>query len=236
MNTLGIIPARGGSKRVPRKNLRLLGGKPLVAWAIGAALGATRLSQVVVSSDDDEVLQIANAFVLCRGLRRPDELSHDRAPAISYVHHALATLESEGAGPFESIAIIQPSSPLTLPEDIDGTLELLERSCADSAVSVAQIDHAIHPIKLKTMQGDRLLPYLTEEQGRMASHELPVLFVRNCAVYASRRATIDAGQVIGADCRGYIMPSGRSVDINEEIDLLFAEFLYCRSISTASQG
>ena len=88
-----------------------------------------------------------------------------------------------------------------------------------------QVEHAIHPLKLKVMEGSRLLPYLEEENGRMAEHELPKVFVRNCAVYATRREVIDKGLVIGNDCRGYVMPRERSLDINEELDLMFAEFL-----------
>ncbi len=229
MNTLGIIPARGGSTRLPRKNLRQLAGKSLVEWVIQAAMAAKRLSRIVVSSDDDEVLQIAAGYDHRLPLRRPRELSHALAPAIDYVRHALEALESAGEGPFDSIAIMQPSSPLTKAADIDGTLELLDRSGADSAVSVKQLDHAIHPFKLKIMEGDRLRPYLEEERGRMSAHELPVLFTRNCAVYTARRATVNAGQIIGDDCRGYLMPSERSIDINEDTDLQFAEFLLSRT-------
>src|SRR5262249_36615168 len=112
-----------------------------------------------------------------------------------------------------------------LPEDVDATIDLLERTGADSAVSVMRLDHAVHPAKLKRLEGDRLLPYLEEERGRMASHELPDVYVRNCAVYASRRATVDAGDLLGLDSRGYVMPRERSIDINEPLDLKFAEFL-----------
>jgi len=231
MKVLGIIPARGGSKRLPRKNVRRLCGKPLVAWAIEASLGAQRLTRVVVSSDDDEVLAIAAGYDRRLALRRPAEISHDTALAYTFVLHALATLEAAGEGPYEAAAIVQPSSPLTTSADIDATVELLEKSGADTAVSVMAVDHATHPLKLKRMDGDRLLPYLEEEQGRMAAHELPRLFVRNCAVYASRRQVYQGHKVIGDDCRGYLMPRERSVDINEEIDLAFVEFLLNRGRS-----
>ncbi len=225
---LAIVPARGGSKRVPRKNLRLLGGTPLVVRAIQAARAARRVARVVVSSDDPEVLALACAVDPALALARPAEISGDFAPAIDYVRHALATLEAAGEPRYDVIAIIQPSSPLTLPEDIDATLELLERSGADSAVTVMKLDHAVHPVKLKVLQGDRLMPYLEEERGRMAEHELPVLYVRNCAVYATRRSAVEAGQIIAADCRGHVMPRERSVDINDELDFKFAEFLLAK--------
>jgi CMP-N-acetylneuraminic acid synthetase len=222
---LGIIPARGGSKRLPRKNLLPLDGKPLVAWAIEAARGAGRLDRMVVSSDDEEILQIARQYDPALGLKRPAEFSTDFAPAIDYVRHALSAIEGHGEPRFDAVVIVQPSSPLTQSADIDATIELLETSGADSAVSVMHLDHAIHPAKLKVLSGDRLLPYLEEERGRMAAHELPDLYVRNCSVYASRRHVVEANQIIGSDCRGYVMPRERSLDINEPLDLDFAEFI-----------
>jgi CMP-N-acetylneuraminic acid synthetase len=228
VNILGIIPARGGSKRLPRKNVRLLGGKPLVAWAIEAARASRRLTRLVVSSDDAEVLDIAAGYDPRLALERPAELADDESPAIDYIRHAFGALETPGAQPFEFVVIVPPSSPLTLPRDIDGTIDLLVASGADSAVSIMQLDHAIHPFKMKVLAGDRLLPYLEEERGRMAAHELPTIYVRNCSVYATRRRVIESGTVIGDDCRGYLMPRERSLDINEELDLLFADFLLAR--------
>ncbi len=229
LRVLGIIPARGGSKRVPRKNLRLLGGKPLVAHSIEAARAARRLTRLVVSSDDAEVLAIARQYDPSLALSRPAALATDTALAIEFVRHALTCLEGAGEASFEAVAIVQPSSPLTRTEDIDATIELLESSDADSAVSVMELDHAIHPAKLKTMEGTRLVPYMEQESGRMAAHQLPKLYVRNCSVYAIRRATIEQGEIIGQDSRGYVMPRERSVDINDELDWEFVQFLANRA-------
>jgi CMP-N,N'-diacetyllegionaminic acid synthase len=222
MRVLGIIPARAGSKRVPGKNLRILGGKPLVLRAIEAARGARTLSRVIVSSDDTEVLKLAGEL----GLLRPAEISTDTALAIDYVHHALRILEGGGDARYEAVAILQPSSPFTTPEDIDETVAALEDAPgADSAVSVVEVEHATHPLKLKRLVDGRLLSFLEEEGGRMASHELPKLFVRNGSVYATRRNAIDRGEIIGNDSRAWVMPRERSVDINDELDFQFAEFL-----------
>lgn len=228
MRVLGIIPARAGSKRLPRKNLRPLGGRPLVDWVLRAARAARALDRLVLSSDDEEVLTLARAHDPALPLQRPPELASDASPALDYVQHALRTLEA-GGDRFDAVAIIQPSSPFTRAGDIDGTVALLRRSGADSAVSVVELDHAIHPVKLKRLDGDRLLPYLEEERGRMAAQELPRLFVRNGSVYVSRRAVLDGGAILGEDCRGFVMPAERSVDINTGQDLLFAEFLLERA-------
>ncbi|HMJ09817.1 MAG TPA: acylneuraminate cytidylyltransferase family protein [Polyangiaceae bacterium] len=224
MNTLGIVPARGGSKRVPRKNLQDLSGKPLVDWVIEAGLGARRIDTLALSSDDDEILRRADSYPKLVPLRRPAELATDTAPAIDYVRHALTVFERDGVH-FDAVVILQPSSPLTLPEDIDATVGLLEQSGAESAVSVVLVDHWIHPSKLKLMQGDRLVPYLKEEEGRMAAHALEQVYVRNCSVYVARRSAIERGLIVTEECRGYVMPRERSVDINSELDLAFARFL-----------
>jgi CMP-N-acetylneuraminic acid synthetase len=225
VSILGIVPARRGSKRLPGKNLRLLGGKVLVAWAIEAAQAAHRLTRVIVSSDDDAVLALAADYKPELPVRRPAALAGDTSLAIEFMRHGLETLEAAGEGPFDAVAIIQPSSPLTLPEDIDATIALLEQTGADTAVSVVKVAHDVHPAKFKVLRGDRLLPYLHDENGRTAAHDLPDVYVRNGAVYVTRRRVVDGGQILGADCRGYPMPRERSVDINDEMDLRFAEFL-----------
>lgn len=227
MRSIGIVPARAGSKRVPGKNLRRLGGKALVAHAIEQAVAAGALSRVVVSSDDLGVLKLAEGYDGVVVLERPEELATDTAPAIGYVQHVLAHFERMGER-FDAVAILQPTSPLRLAIDIDACVTHLDASGADTCVTVAEVEHAAHPLKLKRMVGDRLVPLLEEERGRMMAHELPPVFVRNCAVYASRVAVIASGEVIGADCRGVVMPRERSVDVNDELDLAFAEFLWAR--------
>jgi len=225
MRILGIIPARGGSKRVVGKNLRVLGGKPLVAWAIDAACGSQRVDRWVVSSDDERILAIANARDPRLPLARPVELATDTALAIDYVRHAVGEIEQAEHVVFDAVVIVQPSSPFTRSADIDATVTLLEVSGADSAVSVVEVEHALHPSKFKVLNGDRLCPYFEEERGRMAAHELPRVYVRNCSVYATRRRTIECGQIVGDDCRGYVMPRERSCDINDELEFAFAEWL-----------
>lgn len=224
MNLLGIIPARAGSKRVPRKNVRSFGGKPLCTWIIEAALRCACFDRLVVSSDDDEVLAIAEQCAAGLALRRPPEIAQDHSLAIDYVRHALRTTEAGGAR-YDGVVIMQVTSPLTRTEDIEGTVELLRRTGAESTTTVVELDFAIHPAKLKLMHGDRLFPYLEEERGRTAQHQLPTVYVRSGSVYASRRDVIERGIILGDDCRGHIMPRQRSVDINEEADFLYAEFL-----------
>jgi len=223
---LALIPARGGSKRAPRKNVRLLAGKSLVARAIEAALGAARPDRVVVSSDDPEVLAIAARYGEGTAHPRPAELATDQSLVIETVKYVLDDLESRGGEPrYDAVVLIQPSSPFTESSDVDAVLTLLERSGAESAVSVSEVDFTFHPVKLKVFEGDRLLPFWEDERGRMAVHELPRLYARNGSVYATRREVLDTGRILGDDCRGFVMPRERSVDVNDELDWAFAEFL-----------
>ncbi len=225
LRVLGIVPARAGSKRIPGKNLALLGGKTLLERSLDAATAARSLAAVALSSDDPAALAIARErYPQVAVVERPAELATDESPAIDYVRHALAQLP----GAYDAVAIVQPSSPLTAPGDIDATVALCDATGAGSAVTVMRLDHAIHPLKLKRLDGDRLLPYLEAEAGRMMSHELPPLYVRNGAVYVTRRATLDAGRILDDDCRAVVMPRERSVDINDPLDLAFAEFLLAR--------
>lgn len=225
MHTLGFIPARGGSKRVPGKNKRLLSGKPLICWTIEAALDAQTLDHIVVSSDDEEILEITQDYPQVQAMPRPEELAQDKSLVVDSVRHALAEVEASGDHMFDAIALIQVSSPLTLAEDIDATVQLLQQTKADTAVSVMQLDHAIYPPKLKYLEGNRLIPYWQEEGGRTAAHQMPTLYVRNGSIYVTQRHVIEQGQIIGEDCRGYVMPRERSIDINEEIDMQFVDFM-----------
>ncbi len=219
--TLGIIPARRGSKRLPGKNTRPFGGKPLVEWAIEAALGSTVLDRLVVSSDDPEVLAIAAGFAGVIGVRRPVELAADDSPAIDYVRHAL----DQSGSDFSAVAVMQPTSPLMSSGDIDDTVSLLHTSGADAAVTVFRARHELHPVKQKRLVGDRLLPYFDPEVGRMREQDLPSVYVRNGAVYASQVGTIAEGRIVGEDCRAIVVPQSRSIDIDEQFDFDLAEFL-----------
>lgn len=227
MRVLGIVPARKGSKRVPDKNFRRFAEKPLFTYMTDAALDAKMIHDIVVNSDHGEILNYcSHNYEGVIALERPSSLAADHSPAIEYVRHTLKFLKEQCDKEYDVVVILQPSSPLTLSSDIDNTISLLHSTGADTAVSVVKLNHMIHPLKMKIMVGDKLLPFLEEEAGRMAAHELPDIYVRNCAVYATRRHCIEQGIIIGSDCRGFLMPPERSVDINEMLDFHFAEFLF----------
>lgn len=207
---------------MPGKNLADLGGRTLVRRALETALASGVLDAVVLSSDSEDVLAEAEGLDVV-ALRRPRELATDRALAYDVARHAL-----EAAGDFDALALIQCTTPFTAPEDIAGAIALLERTGAASVVTVSRIDDTVHPLKLKLLEGDRLVPYLRDD-ALTPSHDLPQLWSRNGAVYASRREVLEGGRLVAEDALGYPMPEERSLDVNTPLDLEFARFLAERS-------
>jgi N-acylneuraminate cytidylyltransferase len=225
MRSLGVVPARGGSKGVPRKNIRLLAGKPLIAWTIDAALAAKRLTRVVLSTDDEEIAQVARALGADVPFVRPADLSSDAARAIPVLQHALAACEAAGDAPYDAVVMLQPTTPFRTAADLDGALELLEKSGADSVISVVDVE-GHHPARMKYLEGDRLVdPPFCEAYENQPRQELRAMYVRNGAIYATRRAVLASGSLKGHDCRALVMPVERSVNIDTSLDFRYAEWL-----------
>lgn len=185
------------------------------------------MNEVLVSSDSPEVLAIARNYQGVGIVERPAEIAGDTSPAIDYQCHSLAFMKQTRGKTFDCVAIIQPSSPLRTGRDIDGTVDLLRRNPqADSAVSVVSLPHMVHPSKLKKMEGNRLLPLFGEEETKTSAHELPPVFVRNCAVYVFKVSNIVKNVQFGQCSLGFVMPPETAVDINTELDFEFAEYLF----------
>lgn len=223
MKALGIIPARGGSKRIPKKNIRKLLGKPLIYYTIRAALGSKLLTRVILSSDDDEIIKTGRKYGVEVSFKRPQELSRDDTPTTDVVIHAVSFLEeNEGFSP-DIIVILEPTSPLRTAEDIDNALKKHIETDADSVVSVVRTDHW-HPIRAKKIENDILRDYCLEEKGVVRRQDLPPVYFRNGAFYSVKREVLmKEHRIFGSIIRPYIMPPERSVDINEEIDFKIAE-------------
>lgn len=229
MKVLGVIPARGGSKGVARKNLRELGGRPLLAWTAQAALSASRFSRVVLSTDDDEIAEVGRSLGLDVPFRRPSELATDAARAIPVIQHALGEVERLDSNTYEVAVLLQPTTPFRTAADLDGAIELLEASAADSVISVVAVG-GHHPARMKYLEGDRLLdPPFCEAFENQPRQELREMYIRNGAIYATRSSVIRLGSFKGTDCRAWIMPPERSVNIDTELDFEYAQWLLSRS-------
>ena len=226
---LAIIPARGGSKGVPRKNIRLLAGKPLLAYMLGAALHSKYLTRVVVSSEDDEVLRVATAYGgETVALKRPVELAADDSPDAPMLQHAIREVEGLDGIVFDYAVQLHATSPFMTAADIDGALKsLLDDPGADSVVSVFQVN-SCHPIKLKQIVGNRLEPYVAgfAEQTTSRRQDVVPVYKRNGGLYASKRSVVmDLGRVWGDAVVPYVMPDERSLEIDSATDFLLADLL-----------
>jgi CMP-N,N'-diacetyllegionaminic acid synthase len=223
---LGLIPARGGSKGVPRKNIRLVAGKPLIAYSIEAALQSRCLNPVIVSTDDEEIAQVSSSFG-AEILMRPPELAGDETPMIAVVRHVIEQLEQQRRMQIDYCVLLQPTAPMRTAQDIQATVDILKNTGADSVVSVYKVgDH--HPSRMYRIEDEKLIPLQSEPPSRLRQSLSPV-YHRNGAVYAFQRNLLEqADTLIGADARPYIMPEERSVNIDNEIDLLMADLLLKR--------
>ncbi len=225
-NILGLIPARGGSKGVLRKNIRIVAGEPLISYSIQAALKSDLLKPVIVSTEDREIAEVSVTFG-AEVLMRPDHLAGDETPMIPVIRHVIEQLERERDIHFDCCVLLQPTAPMRTAEDINAAVNILMETGADSVVSVYKVsDH--HPSRMYRIENDRLIPLQGEPQNRLRQ-SLPPVYHRNGAVYAFQRSLIErADTIIGPDVRPYVMPEDRSVNIDNEIDLLLADLLLRR--------
>ena len=224
---LAVIPARGGSKGVPRKNIRLVAGKPLIAYTIEAALAVrSRLHRLIVSTDDAEVAEVARRCGAEVPFMRPAELAGDRAPMIPVLQHAVQTVEAMDNIHLDWVLLLQPTAPFRAPQDIEAALNLAGRGGCDSVISVVQV-FAVHPILMKRIENDRLLPFcLEEKEGTRRQDYQPPAYMRNGAIYLTRRAVLmEQNSIWGGVIRPYVMPEERSVSIDNELDLKLAELM-----------
>jgi len=229
-DVLALIPARGGSKGVPRKNLHVLAGRPLVVHAVETALHCASVGRVVVSTDDAEIAAIALRAGAEIPFMRPAELAADDTADLPVLEHVLHGLERDGYRP-SAVVWLRPTSPLRTPGDVEAALELLWRTDSDSVRSVCMTEH--HPYWMKLLDRDRLRPLLSgcDETVFPRRQSLPAVYRLNGAVDVIRsdRLAARSGSMYGADVRGYVMPRERSVEVDEESDLELLEWLSARS-------
>lgn len=218
---LAIIPARGGSKRLPRKNVLPLAGKPLIAWTIEAALESGAADKIVVSSDDEEILAVAAQYAVS-AQKRAAHLAADTASTIDVVLDVIAREEAAGES-FDAVILLQPTSPLRQAKDIAAAYEVFRNGGGRSVVSVCEVEHPVQWCGTVTDEG--LLTGF-DALGGKRSQDYPVTYRLNGALYVSginamkQSASFWSGQVLA-----YKMPRDRSVDIDCHLDYLVCKAL-----------
>ena len=225
---LGIIPARGGSKGVPQKNIRAVAGRPLIAYTFDAAKASRRLTRTILTTDSPDIAEVGRTAGIDVPFPRPPELAEDDTPTLPVIQHALDWLSiQEGYAP-DVVVILQPTAPMWRAEDIDNAIDLLIRSGVDSVVSVAPVPAHFNPRWQLEIRNDELRLLSGESLDRVIvrRQNFRSTYTRNGAIYAFWHRTIaQYGSFYGERCLPYIMPRERSVNIDDEVDLLTAEVM-----------
>ena len=227
MRVLGLIVARGGSKGLPGKNLKRLGGHPLVGFAARASIATPGITRTIISTDDASIAQAAVDYGAEAPFLRPPALAGDHSPVLDTVLHALRAVEAHDA-PYDAVCLLQPTTPFRTPDDLSAGIDLLSgNEQADSVVSVVEVvDH--HPRRLRRVVDGRLVQFLAqggdrEGQQRQDHGEDPA-YSRNGAFYLTRRETLLVqASLYGEFVLPYIMPEMRSINIDSRLDFLLAE-------------
>lgn len=223
MRVLGVIPARGGSKGVPRKNLRPVAGEPLVAHAIRAARDSKRLSAFLTTTDDDEIAEVA-AGCGSPVLRRRPDLAADDTPMVDVVLDALAHAEREAGEEYDAVVLLQPTSPVRTGKDIDASLEILEGDPETEAVISVVPTEDEHPARMYRMDRPGELEPFWPAFETAQRQDMPVLYYRNGAIYAVRRSVlVEKRTVMGDRKRPYVMSRDRLANVDDERDLVIAD-------------
>jgi len=230
MRYLAIVPARGGSKRIPGKNLIPLGGRPLLDYTAHAVRTARCLAGAVISTDDAGIARHAVALGLANPAMRPVELAADNSPPGAAILHALRAYEALH-GPIDAVVLLQPTSPFRTGEHVDEACALFANSGADTVTAVRPAHD--HPYWTWRREGDEIRPFFGEAEMTTDRSRLPEALAENGAVYVVRRDVAIEGAVYGARVVPYLMDETASTDIDTPSDLAWAEFLLQRGLARA---
>lgn len=217
---LAVIPARGGSKGLPRKNILPLGGRPLLAWTVAAARGARLLDRFVLSSEDQEIIEVAKSVGCEVPFVRPRELAADDTPGIAPILHALRVLPER----YDYVVLLQPTSPLRIASDIDDCIERCHSMGASACVSVTPATKTPYWY-YRLDEQERLCPLLDGPRATRRQ-DLPECFLLNGAVYVARTQwLLETKTFLTDETLGWVMPRERSLDIDSREDLALCEVL-----------
>lgn len=226
MNILGLIPARGGSKAIPRKNIVNLAGKPLLAYTCEAALSSQRLTRIILNTDDPEIAAVGLKYGVEAPFMRPAQLAEDDAPILPVLQHAVQWLDANQGFYTDVLVLLQPTSPLRRSEHIDAAVDLLLGSGADTVVSVQEVPHQYNPVSLMQVDDQGCLRTFLEGEMILRRQDKPRVYARNGpAILALQRRTLDSGRLYGDKVMPYIMSPLESIDIDDHDDLTLVEAL-----------
>lgn len=232
--SIAVIPARGGSKGIPGKNLKPLGGKPLLQWTAEAALACSSLDRVILSTDSEEIAQAGQEMGLEVPFLRPRELGEDNTPIVPVLQDLLGREEWAETSP-DAIMLLQPTSPFRTPEHIEEALDLFYREKADSLVSVVEVPHNFTPSSLMTLKDGALLHWM--DAGPLRRQDKPKLFARNGpAILCLKPSQIMQGDLYSGKTVPFQMDAIHSHDIDNPTDLKIAEAYISQGLISCSES
>lgn len=219
-SVMAIIPARGGSKGIPKKNIKMLHEKPLIAWSIEEAKKSCYIDKLIVSSEDEEIIEVSKQWGAEVPFKRPSELAQDDTPGIDPVLHAVKYFSD-----YDYIVLLQPTSPLRMVEDIDGAIQLCDEKKADSCVSVTESSVTPYWMYHIGIEGF-LQPLFKDSETPYQRQKAPTFYELNGAVYVATRNSLLLNRAfLQENTLPYIMPRERAVDIDDMLDFEYCAFL-----------
>ena len=224
---LAVTLARGGSKSVPKKNIKKISGKPLIAYTIEEALKSKYIDDYLVSTDCKEIAKVANDFGAETPFIRPDEYSTDEASSLSAIKHAINFMETQKGIKYDFFIELMCTNPLKNAFDIDSVIEKAVINNSESVIAVHQLDDH-HPARIKKIVDDKIVDFCVEEPNEARRQDLrPLAFIRSGSIYCMRRDFIldKDKRYGGSDSRPYILPTERAVNIDTMNDFLLAELI-----------
>lgn len=223
----GVIPARGGSKGLPGKNLKTLGRLPLIGHAVASAREARRLTRFIVSTDSAAIADEARRHGAEVPFMRPADLASDQAGMVPVLQHAVRWLEAGGGPRPDLVVTLQPTSPFRVGADIDATIAKVVETGAESAQTIVEASY--HPFFMKTLDGDRTVALFPDGHKYVRRQDAPPVYQPSGAVYVTRYDVLMRdGHVLGKDNRGIVMGFEASVNVDTEWDFLLAELILSR--------
>lgn len=223
---LGITLARGGSKSVPRKNIKLINGKPVIAYTIQEAQKSKYISHYIVSTDDNEIKAVAEQFGAEVPFLRPTELAKDTTSSVDALQHAVTFMEKQNKLEYDYVVELMCTNPLKNVQDIDRIIEKLITTNADSVIGVMKLDEH-HPARAKKIVDDFIVDFCVPELSGRRQDLKPEAYIRNGSIYALNRnkLMLDGVRFGSENSRPYIMPPERSINIDSDLDFYLAEYL-----------
>ena len=223
MQVLGLIPARGGSKGIPGKNIKHLAGKPLLAYAAEAAGRSGAVDRLLLSTDSEEIAAVGRQVGLEVPFLRPPELARDDTAMIEVIRHLLDWTASEGAAP-DILVLLQPTAPLRRPEQIAEAVETLKSADCDSVVSVIPLPLHFCPDYVMRIDQERLVNFLPEGERATRRQDVRPAYSRDGTIYAFWRRTVERhGSIYGPDCRPLVIDPAESINLDTMEDWAAAE-------------